>query len=166
MAGFISPFRFTNMEELLKEKLGQPEVSREGNPKKFIDKSDPRYQESIYAEPDRFPSLDTGTVASIGGGIKKLVAKPSLPDIRKTLLSDKRFGNLISIDALGEEGSTLKPGYIQVTVTGNHPAKGGSFSVEPDPDKILERLNQEAIKWSKPLSKTARPGGKDAEGIA
>ena len=163
---FVNPNRFTNMEELLKEQLGKPEVSREGNPRKFIDRTDPRFQESLYAESDRFPSLDTGTVASIGGGIKKFVAKPSLPDIRKTLLSDKRFGNLISIDALGEEGSTLKPGYIQVTVTGNHPAKGGSFSVEPEPDKILERLQQEAIKWSKPISKAARPGGKNAEGIA
>jgi hypothetical protein len=76
---FVSPYRFTNMDELLKERLGKPEVSSEGNPKKFIDKSDPRYQESIYAEPDVVPSMDPGnlggTVAKVGGGIKETLGK-------------------------------------------------------------------------------------------
>ena len=76
---FVNPNRFTNMEDLLKEQLGKPEVSREGNPRKFIDRTDPRFQESLYAEPDSPPMMDPGnlggTVASAGGGIKNVLGK-------------------------------------------------------------------------------------------
>jgi hypothetical protein len=164
---FVSPYRFTNMDELLKERLGKPEVSSEGNPKKFIDRSDSRYQESIYAEPSRFPTLDTGTIATVGGGVKNLIAKPlSLSSFQKSISQDKRLSNLIRVDAIGQEGTTLPPGQVQITVVGNHPMKGGSFNTEADHEKILEKLKEETIKWSKPISNLARPGGKYAQAVA
>jgi hypothetical protein len=83
---FVSPYRFTNMDELLKEKLGQPEVSREGNPKKFIDKTDPRYQESIYSEPDSAPSMDPGNLGMVGQ--IRGVARPTAQWLRKMMQTE------------------------------------------------------------------------------
>jgi len=56
----------------------------------------------------------------------------------------------VLVDALGEEGTTTPPGYAQITIIGDHPASGGSFTVEANPSAIIKKLNVEREKWTKP----------------
>lgn len=59
---FVNPFRFG-------------ETSFDQNPKRFIDRSDPNYQESLYAEPSELPSLDTGGIAGQIRGLSPKITK-------------------------------------------------------------------------------------------
>ena len=62
------------------------ETSFDQNPKKFIDRTDPSYQESIYAEPSELPTMDTGGVAAI-------TKRDAVKMLAKT--AKERFGPLL-----------------------------------------------------------------------
>jgi hypothetical protein len=74
---------------------------------------------------------------------------PTVASVQQKVDADPRLKGIAKVDALGEEGTTLKPGMVQVTVVGDHPAKGGSFSVENNVDAVATRLDEEAKVWAK-----------------
>ena len=99
---------------------------------------------SLYAG----PSVARGTFGRPSATTLSMFgSKPSVDVVQKLVDSDKRLSGMVKVDAVGVEGTTLKPGMVQVTVIGEHPAKGGSFTTLADPTIIAERLDQEAVKW-------------------
>jgi hypothetical protein len=75
--------------------------------------------------------------------------EPEFQKVKESIESNPELSGLVRVDAIGAEGTSLKPGSVQVTVIGEHPAKGGSFTVDAEPGSIVKRLEEEAVKWSK-----------------
>jgi hypothetical protein len=111
---------------------------------------------SLYAGPSVLGRSSATTLSSFGAK----AGKETLESTKKMIESDKRLSGIVNVDAIGADGTTLPPGMVQITVTGNHPAKGGSFNIEADPTKIYAKLEQEAVKWSTEL-KPSDPIGWD-----
>jgi hypothetical protein len=72
--------------------------------------------------------------------------------IQAAVNADPRLNGMVRVDAVGEEGTTIPPGKAQITIIGEHPANGGSFTVDPSPDQIAARLDEEAQRWAKPAA--------------
>lgn len=67
-SSYYSPRRFEDIstKQGLEDAILGRQTSKEGNPRKFIDPTDPNYQESIYAEPTPDPTMDTGGMNVMG----------------------------------------------------------------------------------------------------